>query len=393
MDKSEIVTKNRIKVVHLGYAHKYNDTRIFEKEAKSLKNINNLDVTIITSDKNSNTDITTLDGINIRIIPLIKTRFIRLLRYISDLKKIIIDMDAEIFHIHEFILLPLIPFIKKKGKKVIYDKHEDTFDDVYSKVKKKYGDFVGRRISNIVVNYELNCIKKSDGYIYVTPQHKIYNLDIPNYLIPNFPKIKEDLLTNCSCGGDEKFVIAYCGGIAPIWNIKEISDIIKKRDDVNLILAGTGNQAYIDSIKQDDKNKVIKYLGRVPFEKVAKIYRSSDAGIALLDNDLGEVIGEYGTLANTKLFEYMKSGLPVIFSDIPVWMDIYKEYKFGIPVNPKVENDIIEAILFLKSNVEARRSMGEAGIMAVYKKYNWESTEEEFLNLYRCIIERVNKNE
>lgn len=377
----------KIKIVHLGYMHKYADTRIFEKECKSLQSLENTELYFVTSNRNGNFDGESIDGIHIKTIPLIRKRYIKLLYFIKALKEECMQIDANIYHVHEFILLPMIPYLKKKGKKVVYDKHEDTFNDVYSKAEKTFGERIGRKIANSVVKYERKNIERSNGYIYVTPQHEIKGLKTPNYLIPNYPKIDLQTTNNSIIKKRERFTVAYCGGISPIWNLKSFSDILKKRRDIDFVMAGPGAKSYIEEIKKDDYANCVSYLGKIPFKEVSKVYETSHVGVALLKKNLGEVIGEYGTLANTKIFEYMKSGLPVIFTNFPIWEEICKEYKFGISVDINSPDSIETALSFLMKNPIERKLMAEEGKRAIKEKYNWGFLEEKLLALYKIIIE------
>lgn len=111
------------------------------------------------------------------------------------------------------------------------------------------------------------------------------------------------------------------------------------------------------------------------------LYNQSFAGIALYDY-LDSAGGKEGTLGNTKLFEYMEAGLPVICTNFNVWNNIIKEYKCGICIEPKDANEISNAINYLYDNPQIAHKMGENSRRAVLEKYNWNSQEKELLTLY-----------
>lgn len=383
--------KEKVKIVHLGYMHRYNDTRIFEKECKSIAKMGNVDITFITSNRGGNFEGDAIDGINIKTIPLINRRFVRLVSYMRDLKKMCMDMDGDIYHIHEHILLPIAKFLNRKGKKIIYDKHEETFDEIYSRAVPIFGEFIGRKIAERYEKYEKKLIEKSDGYIYVTPQHELHNISTRAILIPNFPKISDDTVGNYHCDDKENncFEVAYCGGVAPVWSLVEFSNIIKKMQDVRFTIAGSGAAQYIEMIKENDEHGCINYIGSVPFAQVSEIYRKADMGIALLQKKLGEKIVERGTLANTKIYEYMKAGLPVVFTDFPIWIEMNEKYNFGIAVDLNDEKQIEAAVKYIKNNPREAEKMGKRARIAIERQYNWEKTEEIFLDMYRDIIKEL----
>jgi len=376
------------KVVHLGYMHNVFDTRIFQKECKSLVNKTDMKIYFLTSTRNSSMTNGEIEGVNIYTIKLLKKRVWRLIVYLHDVKKKCREIDANIYHIHEPVLLPLISFFKKHGKKVIYDKHEDTYDDVKNQFAKRFGNKFGILIANLVVKYELHCISICDGYIYATPTNALPpNNKCMNYaLIPNYPILDESNKMNID-KVPNKFSLCYAGGVSDLWSILEIVDILNKINDkdINFVVAGRSNDEYISAINRIDNNACFEYRGLVSFNEVSSLYLSGSIGMAVLKRRLGK-LNECGTLANTKIFEYMQCGLPVIFTDFTIWKNIQLEYDFGIPVDPDNKEEIKNAILFLKNNPAIAKEKGEAGRRAIVEKYNWHNSEITFVNLYDKIM-------
>ena len=93
-------------------------------------------------------------------------------------------------------------------------------------------------------------------------------------------------------------------------------------------------------------------------------------------------LGEEGTLGNTKLFEYMEAGLPVICSNNKLWKEIINKYNCGIAVNPNNKEEIKDAIVALKDNPDKAKIMGENGRKAIENEYNWLTQEKKILLLY-----------
>ena len=121
-------------------------------------------------------------------------------------------------------------------------------------------------------------------------------------------------------------------------------------------------------------------MGILENKEIPKLYSESVCGMALLS--YSSPCGKEGTLGNTKLFEYMKYGLPVICSDMRLWRLIIDKYKCGICVDPNDENDIRDAILYLLNDPLRAREMGSNGIRAIYEEFNWESQIKALLSLY-----------
>ena len=93
-----------------------------------------------------------------------------------------------------------------------------------------------------------------------------------------------------------------------------------------------------------------------------------------------------GTLGNTKIFEYMYAGIPIICTDFDLWKDIVDKYECGIYVNPNNVDEIAKAINYYVDNMETVAIHGENGRRAVIKEYTWQHEEKKLLNLYSSLV-------
>ena len=107
------------------------------------------------------------------------------------------------------------------------------------------------------------------------------------------------------------------------------------------------------------------------------------SGMTLLSNNTQ--VGDEGTLGNTKIFEFMDAGLPVICSNNKIWKEIVEGYKCGIAISPNNVNEIVQAINNIINNNLAITTMGENGKKAVSNVFNWNSQEDELLELYNSL--------
>jgi hypothetical protein len=110
-----------MKVCILTSVHPVFDTRIFQKEAKTLKEAGYKVVLIAQHEKEE-----IVDGI--KIIPLKKSKN-RFWRIVDDWKLLqkALREKANIYHFHDPELIPFIILLKIRTEaKIIYDVHEDT---------------------------------------------------------------------------------------------------------------------------------------------------------------------------------------------------------------------------------------------------------------------------
>lgn len=131
--------------------------------------------------------------------------------------------------------------------------------------------------------------------------------------------------------------------------------------------------------------KKVDLQGRQPHSKIIELLSDSMCGLAV--SKYGpNVNGKKGTLGNTKLFEYMQVGIPVICTDLELWKDIIDTYKCGICVKPNDIDGIRDAILFILSNPIEAKKMGDRGRKAIKEKYCWEREAKKIDDLYKKIL-------
>ncbi|MCI8666416.1 MAG: glycosyltransferase family 4 protein [Dorea sp.] len=369
-----------MKICHLTSVHKADDVRIFEKECVSLKKAG-YDVSLIAPG-----DSKEKESIHIIGIPQDKNRIKRILFSTYRVYKQALRTDSQIYHLHDPELLPCGYLLKKKGKKVIYDAHEDIGRQVLGKT---WIPSVLRRIVSFLIEViEKNISQKFDAVITVSPHisDRFSKKGIKTTVISNFPIITDKIQIGVGEEGRTDS-ICFAGGISEQWMHHNVIGCLEQCE-VRYNLVGKGSGGYMEELKKEKGWERVNYLGVKPHEEVKKIYARSLAGMAL--NSYNANVGyKTGTLGNTKLFEYMEAGIPVICTDFKLWKKIIEEWECGICVNPYNQHEIIEAILTLKNDTEKAKKMGENGRKAAEEKYNWEMEEKKLIELYGQIELRV----
>jgi glycosyltransferase involved in cell wall biosynthesis len=367
------------KICHLTSVHPRYDTRIFFKECKTLSNAG-FEVNLIVADGKGNE---VVDKIKIYDVGKPINRKERMLKTTRKVFKKALEVNAEIYHFHDPELIPIGIKLKKLGKKVIYDVHEDVPEQILSK------DYIPK-FFRIVLALSFNFLEKNFSKFFdyiVTSTDFIKNkfvkyntnvIDIKNYVSIEYAKT-----TNTKKKQEQtEFVLVFAGGIYKERNILEgikACNILKELP-IRFVLYGKIEPNYLYEIKKIDTLGRLDYRGELPYEKVLMELAEADIGFICDYPKKRHAMG-----LPVKLFEYMAVGIPVIASNFPLWKEIIEKNNCGICVDPTNPEEIAKAIEYLITHPDEARKMGENGRKAVLEKFNWEEENEKLINIYKSL--------
>jgi glycosyltransferase involved in cell wall biosynthesis len=363
------------KICHLTSVHRRYDTRIFLKECKTLSDAG-FDVSLVVADGKGDE---VIDKIKIYDVGKPINRKERMLKTTKKVFQKALEINAEIYHFHDPELIPIGIKLKKLGKKVIYDVHEDVPRDILSKpYLNKFSRVI---LSKIIEVYENYAVKKFDYIITATPyiRDRLKKLNPNTIDINNFPLLKE--FNSIDLKNIKENAICYVGDIT---RIRGIIELIKSLEyvDVTLHLGGNFESENLkEKVKLLPGWKKVKYYGYLNREKIKEVFASVNAGIVTFLPEPNHI----NAMPN-KLFEYMSASLPVIASNFPLWKEIVEKNNCGICVDPMKPEEIAQAIKYLITHPDEAREMGENGRKAVLKKYNWEKESEKLISIYKTLL-------
>jgi glycosyltransferase involved in cell wall biosynthesis len=367
-----------MRVCHLTSVHARYDTRIFQKECRSLSKAG-YEVSLIVADGNGDEIV---DKIKIYDVGFESNRIKRTISVLGRLNTKALELDCEIYHFHDPELIFSGLKLKKAGKKVIFDMHENIPADISE--KKYLPVFLRKLFSKIYEKLEIYAVKRLDGIVStiqsVNTRLAPYNNNIK--LVTNYP----DVLNNIEKLPIKENILCFAGAIVPNWQHKEIIQALDNLENVKYLMAGPAEANYLEELKLLKSWSKVEYLGVVPINTVFEMYKKATIGM-VIHIYCKNMDGVNGSLSNTKLFEFMNWEIPVICTDYVLWKEIVdKNEKCGICINPYNTNAISESINYLINNPELAKKMGKSGRNAVIKKYNWQSQEKILLDLYQIII-------
>lgn len=376
MDESKD-KRRQTRVVHCTSVHEREDARILLKQCVSLASAG-YDVSLIVADGKGDS---VFSGVRILDAGIRAPRLKRMLNTTGKVYRTAMALDGDIYHLHDPELMPWGLMIKRAGKRVIFDAHEDLSEQIRSKayLPSVFRYSIGK-LSGIVQHW---ICARLDFVVAATPviAEKFQARGIASQAICNYPLLGE--LESAASSPQKRQDVCYIGGISAVRGIRQIIDAMAlAKSGARLNLAGRFLEKNLEpELRQTAGWKYVDALGFLNRQGVRKVLHGSMAGLVTLLPTQA-----FKDSLPVKMFEYMSAGLPVIASDFPLWRQIIAGNDCGLLVDPENPQDIADAIDALVRDPEMARRMGENGSRAVKEKYNWGVEEKKLLALYSELI-------
>lgn len=365
------------KICQITSVHTRNDVRIFLKETCSLFKVG-FDTTLLVADGLGNAEI---NGIN--IIDAGKVTGGRLKRFYQNPKNILKalkNIDCDICHFHDPELIPVGLKLIRRGKKVIYDVHEDV---PLQTLSKDYIPLIFRRIISMTIKlYENYAAKRLSYIVTATPSIKrrfiklnSNTVDINNYPILN--EINQHTEPHTKTGN-----AIYIGLISEGRGIFQLLESLSY-GNFKLKIAGIFNSETLKNKIENHQNwNKVTFLGQLGRKELAIELSKASVGIVTLLPEPNHLNSQ-----PIKMFEYMSAGIPIIASNFPIWREIVEGNNCGVCIDPMKPTEIAKAMEYLLSNDSIAKEMGKNGRDAVVNKFNWESEKKKLITVYKQLCQ------
>jgi glycosyltransferase involved in cell wall biosynthesis len=357
------------KVVHLTSVHQRYDARIFTKECRSLA-LHGYEVALVVADNKGDEY---KDGVTILDVGHLPGRFNRSVRINRRVLRKAQALNGDIYHLHDPELIPIGLKLTREGKRVVFDIHENTRQQIL--LKTYIPSVLRRSVSRLYASYEDYACKRLTALI--TPQEKMTSYyrslntteTVKNFAdIGIFPERRVEF---------DKPVLFHAGTLSADRGLHNM---------VNAAKEISGDFVFYIAGKLEDRVSALSlhplcYLGELNQRQVIDTYAKSNIGIILYNN-----VGQYAMASAVKCYEYMANSMPMILPDFGEWVEFNQTHQCGINVNVHDPKQIATAIDFFIKNPEKARAMGENGRKWVATSYSWQAAFRNLERLYQRIL-------
>ena len=367
------------KVCHVTSVHQPEDGRIFRRACVSLAKAG-YDTYLVERGESYDKDGVHIIGIG---KPEKPGRLYRMTTFTKKAFEAALKVDADLYHLHDPELLQFARQLKKKGKKVVFDSHENY---VLMIKEKKYLPFP-TLIAKWFERYSNKIFSEIDGVIYPNTGEYYTNLSkICKHICVtgNYPW-KHELYDYYSAEiPKEKRTACYIGTLTRGHGIIEIVKACYQAG-YKLYLAGTfDTEDFKKEVLSLKEFSCVDFLGVIGRDKVLDILQKVEVGLCVLHH-----IGQFypaGSLS-TKVYECMAMAIPVILNNSPYNVNIIRKYGFGICVRPLEVSEIAKALQEYAVNEKLRRDTGKRGQELFLNKFCWDQEQNNLIKMYEEIFE------
>jgi glycosyltransferase involved in cell wall biosynthesis len=308
------------------------------------------------------------------IVPLPKSRskLGRLRTQLALIRKLR-HCSADLYLLHDPELLPLGIVLKCLGKKVVWDMHEDTYNDIKTK---SYLKPITRSIVALIYKlFQSISYRLFDGFILAEDGYGCYFGHGARFcVVHNYPLLER--LSRYQEVAKNPGTIVYIGSIAANRGIFQLLDLVARLQpdfpSITLQLIGPFSDERLEaSVRRHIRERNIdgNVQVRGPMKNIDAYGELAKCmvGLALL---LPEP--NFTKSLPTKMFEYMALGLPVVVSNFPLWESIVKNHNAGAAVDPFDTGSASEAVRRLLSDQDLYASLSRNARQAA-QQYSWET--------------------
>ena len=371
---------HKLKVCHFASVHTTTDTRAFHRECTSLAKF--FDVTFIGIGNKSGL----MNNVNVIAVPKPSNRIYRLLFTTWKVFFLAWKQHADIYHIHDAELIPFAFLFALRGKKVIYDIHENTYEDIMRKpwILDSFRWVLGLLFKT------LEWLSAQSMYtilVIAKPEFAKKFITRKRVIIQNFADFEQfnsyRITQRQAIVANNLFYIGtvydYYYDLIPI--IKALHILKQQGKIIHFHCVGYKGR-YVDTVlsklpEYQELKEQLHFYGYLNTTEGYEISKTCKVGLCL-KNQPEEILLSH----ERKFFEYMAAGLPVLACNYHIYKEIIDTHQIGKYVTIDDATAISAALDELFFTTQKLDMYAANGVDAAELTFNWHAEETKLIDLY-----------
>ncbi|MDL2243229.1 glycosyltransferase family 4 protein [Bacteroidales bacterium OttesenSCG-928-J19] len=257
-----------------------------------------------------------------------------------------------------------------KRKPLLFDAHE---------MFREMPEVLGRKAQKVWIKIEDQIFPRLK-YSYTVCQsiadeyENLYGMKMG--VVRNIPRAERRNKGKVPIKKDHRKVILYQGAVNVGRGIEWVIEAMPFLDNFVFYVVGDGDILNELKEKVDNKglNDRIFFTGRIPFEELSAYTACADIGVNLLEN---RGLNYYYSLPN-RIFDFMRSNIPVLASDFPEVRRIFQDYQIGVLTDNYEPQSLADKIRQL-----AEQGIDEEEFARANADLTWENETKTLLSIVR----------
>lgn len=357
-----------MKVVILAPVHRYDDIRVFRKEAVTLAEAG---YEVVLYARTPDGRPLQRSGVTVRPVRY-RSRFGRFLQ-LPLVGHRAWREGADVYHLHNPDTLPLVLGLKARGCRVVYDTHEDFATEI---LLRTWLPAVLRRPAAAAVAAGEGLMARVADAVIVT-QEQLRDRLPGAVVIGNPPIVDRAAGVAAAARRDERaaadppeVVLGYVGGLSRDRGLDRMLGLVAalaQRLPARLLLIGPAvNDDALQEARRSPAWQHVDYRGELPQEEALAALDEADVGLILFEDT-----ASHRHVDPNKIYEYLTRALPFVASDFPAWRERFGGAGVGLFV-PAGARDVAERVAGFVADRRALARAGRAGADFVWQHYSWQ---------------------
>lgn len=378
-----------MKIVVLAPVHRFDDIRVFRKEAATLAGAGH---EVVLYARTPDGHPLVQQGVSVRpvryssrwqrfaLLPVVAANAVR--------------ERADVYHLHNPDTLPIALLLKALGRRVVYDTHEDFRTEILLR------GWLPRPLRRTAAA-AVSAAEKAAGRIcdaVIVTQEQLRERIPGAVLIGNPPLVDADE-TAAALRRRElrrprtQLVLGYLGGISNDRGLSRMLDLVAamaRLHPTRLMLIGYPvNDDALQRAQQSPQWALVDHLGELAQDDAFRRLEDADTGLILFEDT-----ASHRFIDPNKIYEYMALGLPFVATGFADWVRRIGPAGAGVFLPPGQDATAsAQTVLEFLSDPAAVARAGRNGAEYVLERVSWQALgAPALLAIYRRILSRADQS-